>query len=318
MVVNVVILLLVILLAVFFVWLATRANHARSAFMRWVGMILSGLLALLFAAVAILAGIGLYRLNVPMYHYTTSDLKIEASPEQIAQGGKKAVLCADCHSSNRKDLDGSPDNFLSDSPMGILYAPNLTPGGDLRNWSDGDIVRAIREGVDTQGKTLIIMPSEGLHAMSDEEVQDIVAYLRSLPPIDRQTPERALSFMAMVFIGAGQFPLAAQLPINGPVVAPADGTVEHGKYITDAYGCRDCHGKDLTGNKDLGGPNLVGVVSGWSDDELLQVFNTGKDPSGRQISDEMPWQGYRIALSDSDLHDLYDYLHTLTDVAATN
>ncbi|OJX43845.1 MAG: hypothetical protein BGO78_02455 [Chloroflexi bacterium 44-23] len=73
----------------------------------------------------VLSDIGPYRFNVPLFHYQTSDLKIEARPEQIALGGQKAVLCADCHSSNQKDLDGSPFNFLEGSPMGDLYAPIL-------------------------------------------------------------------------------------------------------------------------------------------------------------------------------------------------
>lgn len=318
MMVNAVIFLLVILLFAFFVWLATRANRARSAGVRWLGMILSGLLALVLAVVVILAGVGYYRLNFPLYNYQTTELKIEASPKQIALGGKKAVLCADCHSTNQKDLDGSAFNFLEGSPIGVVYAPNLTPGGPLKDWTDAEVVRAIREGVDPQGKTLIIMPSEGLHAMSDSDAQAIVAFLRSLSSNERQTPERELSFMALVLIGANQFPLAAQEPITGPVIAPPAGTVEYGKYITDSYGCRDCHGKFLEGNEEFGGPKLVGVISGWTEDQFLAFFETGKDPNGKQSSDEMPWRGYNIALSDSEQRDLYDYLHSLTPEVSTN
>jgi len=319
MLVNVVIFLVVLVLLVFFVWLATRANRARNAGLRWVGMILSGLVALVLAAVAILAVVGYYRLNVPLYHYQTSELKVKGTAEQIALGGRRAALCADCHSTNQKDLDGSAFNFFEGSPMGVLYAPNLTPSGRLKDWTDAQVLRAIREGVDAEGKTLIIMPSEGMHAMSDNDAQALVAFLRSLPAIERQTPERALSFLGIVLTGANQFPLEAQPPITGVVLAPPEGTVDYGKYITVAFGCSDCHGKDLRGNEEEeGGPNLVGVVSGWSEDQFLHFFDTGIDPNGAQISDEMPWKAYKIALSDGEKHDLYEYLHDLLPIASTN
>lgn len=313
MLINLVIFIFLLALAIFFIWLATRAKRAKSGFFRWVGMILSGLLAFIMILVAVFAGIGFYRLNVPLNNYQTSEMKINASAEQIAMGGRRAVLCADCHSTNHMDLDGGSDNFLADSPMGVVYAPNLTPGGELKDWTDAEVVRAIREGVDPQGKTLVIMPSQGLHALSDEDVNSIVAYLRTLPPIEHQTPERALSFMSLVLIGSNKFPLSAQTPITELVVAPPEGTMDYGKYITDAYGCRDCHGLDFRGNEQLGGPNLIGVVSNWSEDQFVQVFKSGTDPGGRQISDEMPWRGYNVALSDSALHDLYVYMHSLTN-----
>jgi len=179
-------------------------------------------------------------------------------------------------------------------------------------------VRAIREGVDPQGKTLVIMPNDRRHVMSYDDMQVIVAYLRLLPPIDRQTPKRSLSVMADVLIGANQFPLSAQPPITEPVVAPPAGTIDYGENITEAYGCRDCRGKDLRVSAEGGGPNWVGAVSGWSEDQLLQVFKGGIDPSGNEISDNMPWKDYNLELSDSDLHYLSQYLHSLTGIASTN
>ena len=61
-------------------------------------------------------------------------------------------------------------------PVGTLYGANLTPAGEIKDWSDGEIIRAIREGVHKTGRSLIIMPSEVFRHLSDVDVQAIVAY----------------------------------------------------------------------------------------------------------------------------------------------
>jgi hypothetical protein len=169
-------LIIVIALAVFFGWLAIRAWRARRAIIKWPGVVIAGLLAMLGALVAGVALFGFYRLNMPPARPIPS-LQVDPSPEQLARGERLAYLCVGCHSSSGKlPLDGGTENFAPG--LGVIYAPNLTPGGSLQEWSDGEISRAIREGVDDNGRVLLIMPAESFRHLSEADVQALVAYLR--------------------------------------------------------------------------------------------------------------------------------------------
>jgi mono/diheme cytochrome c family protein len=311
---------LLIALVILFGWLVTRAWRLKRAVVKWLGVGLAGLLTLLLVAITVVAGIGFYKLNVAPYRYSLSAVKVAGTEELIARGKRLAHLCADCHSSaGALPLDGSKDNMLAGGPpLGVIYAPNLTPGGPLRNWTDGEIIRALREGVDNRTRPLVFMPSQGLHGVSDADAEAMVAYLRSQPAVDRNLPARDLNVFAAVFIGSGMFPTSAQPPITQPVARPAAGTPEYGKYIVMNFGCPDCHGANLAGGAAGGfapvGPNLTVIVPAWKEADFITVFRKGTDPSGIAIRETMPWKSYAQALSDDELKDAYQYLHSLTPI----
>lgn len=195
--------------------------------------------------------------------------------------------------------------------MGELYAPNLTPAGPLKDWSDAEILRALREGVDRQGHPLVIMPSQAIHYASDEDAFALIAYLRSQPAVIHDLPPRNLSVLASIMVGAGLFPTSAQPPILEAIVAPAPGTLDYGAYMAASLGCADCHGNNLSGNSGGPGPsapNLRAIVPHWKEDEFIKFFRQGQDPSGRIVADIMPWKNYGLALGDDDLKSLYQYL----------
>lgn len=320
---NIGTMVILVLLVAIFAWLAFRSWHARSSVAKWVGGIFTSLLTLVFLAVTAVVGMGFYRMNVAPHRYSVRDVQVVGTPEKLARGENIAHLCADCHSTTgQPPLDGSKENFIAGGPpMGVLWAPNLTPAGPLKDWNDGEIIRAIREGVDKNGRPLIIMPSVGLHAMSDDDVQSLVAYIRSQPAVDHPVPPRDLNALAAAFLGAGMFPTSAQTPIVGTVASPPAGTPEYGKYITDAFGCRDCHGQNLQGLSGGFGPaapTLAGVVSNWNEEGLINVFRQGVDPNGHQLGDGMPWKKYGLVFSDQELNDLYSYLSSLPPEAQTS
>ncbi len=320
MLINIVFLVLLIALAVLFVLLARAAWHSRRGIVRWPGMLLSGLLALVFTAVSVVAVIGLVRLNAAPYRYETAIIPVTGASGLVEQGAKKAALCVGCHSSTGEfPLDGSAEDFLGGGgpPLGTLWAPNLTPGGPLKDWSDAEIARALREGVDKDGRPLLVMPSKALHNLSDEDTAAIIAFLRSQPAVERDLPERQMTLLAALLVGSGMFPTSAQPPISEPIDTPPAGTVEKGRYLVYATGCIDCHGDDLTGMPAGGfspsGPNLTAIVPSWSEEDLINLFRAGKDPTGRMVSDDMPWYEYNAALSDEELKDMYTYLHGLEE-----
>jgi cytochrome c553 len=182
------ILLLILLIAVFG-FLVTRAWKIKIALLKWVGVILAGLLTIIPTVLLALALIGFAKLN-QHYDNPVSKIWVAGTAAQIARGEKLAHACASCHSpGNELPLSGS--NFMVKfemPPLGTFYAPNLTPSGDIADWSDGEVIRAIREGVHKNGRSLLIMPSNDFRNMSDEDVQALVATYAPSPPPAAQHP----------------------------------------------------------------------------------------------------------------------------------
>jgi cytochrome c553 len=272
---------------------------------------------------------GFSKLNV-QYDNPAAVIQVAGTPAQIARGEQLANTCSSCHSpGNELPLSGS--NFrvkFEMPPLGTLYAPNLTPSGDIQNWSDGELIRAIREGVHKDGRSLLIMPSDNFRNLSDEDVQALVAYLRSQPATGGPTPNNQLSMLGAVFMNLSDF-RTAQQPA-GRVTAPQAGTAEYGKYLVDVIGCRSCHGDQLQGKVANGqpgpppGPNLTLIVPRWTEEQFMTYFNTGTMPGGGQVpmitltsgftEPRMPWPMVRAATTDADLKDMYTYLHGLAVV----
>jgi mono/diheme cytochrome c family protein len=310
-------LVVVILLAIALAWVATRAWRLRNVPLRILAGVLSVLLTLLLAVMSVVGLVGAYRLYTP-HGGPAPNITAQASPDQLTVAARHAGGCTACHSSTGNlPLDGSNENLLG-GPIGSLFAPNLTPGGRLKDWTDGEIMRAIREGVDRDGHPLIIMPSEAFHHLSDSDTQQLVAFLRSQPASNHATPPRDLSVMGMVLVGAGLFPTADQPPIAQPQTAPPFGaTPQYGQYLVDTTGCATCHGPTLQGKPPGGfgppaGPNLRALVPTWQEAAFVSFFRSGVDPYGRSIDPAlMPWQDIGKAYTDDELRAIYAYIRSL-------
>ena len=302
------------ILTLFFVWLTRRAWRAQRVWIKWPGAILAGLLTVIGLALTLLPLAGIYRMYGPQAAAAT-DLQIVANPEQLDRGERLAIMCVGCHSSTGGlPLDGA-DSDMTEGILGALYPPNLTPGGPLQTWIDGEIIRAIREGIHQSGRSLLLMPSEQYHAMSDDDVQALVAYLRSQPAADRQQPATEMNLLGAALVGAGIFPISRQAPIVGTVAAPTGATAEHGAYLVSIGGCESCHGEGLRGGTSQFtpiGPNLPAIVGQWEAEQFVATIRTGVDPYGANVNPElMPWPGYSTAFTDEELTAIYTYIRTL-------
>jgi len=309
---------IVIILSLAGVWLAIRAWRARNVVVRIIAGIVTSLLTLVLAAVSVLGILGAYRLYAP-HGAPAATITAQASPDVVAAASKRMSGCTGCHSSSGDlPLDGGSSNLLAGGPpLGVLVAPNLTPGGPLKDWSDGEIVRAIREGVDRDGHALLIMPSDTFHHLSDADVQAAVAYLRSQPAVNHPTPPRDISLLGLAIVGAGLFPTAEQPHIDQPQAAPPAGvTPEYGQYLVDITGCRTCHGSTLEGRAPGGfgppaGPNIKALVPTWQEAQFVNFFRTGVDAYGRSVDPNlMPWRDIGKAYSDDELKAIYAYLRS--------
>ena len=310
---------IVLVLFIFFAWLTRRAWRARNVFLRIIGGVLTGLLTLVLAAVTVTAGRGLYLLVGPR-NFPVVQVQAQGTPEQIARGEQLATfLCVACHSTNGKMPMSGGNNLSQDTglPLGDFYPPNLTPGGDLPNWSDGEILRAMREGEHKNGRPLAMPAVLNLRNLSDEDALAIIAFLRSQPAVQNQTPPTRPSLLVQVLLGAGLFQVNTQ-PVNGPVSSPPPGaTAEYGQYLVSISDCRTCHGPDLSGGKPPNpvGPNLR-VVKGWTQEQYINAMRMGVAPDGHHLQDLMPWRQVG-SLDDTGLAALYQYLHALPPLAAS-
>jgi len=300
---------LVLVVVASFVWLAHRARRARRPLVKWVGAVLAGLVVLLGTAVLAVALVGYWKLN-RRYDNPVSTISVVMTPERIARGARFAVMCAGCHAADEEPpLEGN--NFLGDGapPIGTFYAPNLTPT-HLSSWTDGEIIRAIREGIHKDGRSLLIMPARAFRRLSDNDVAAIVAYLRTQPAIEPDTPRPHLNLLGAIMINLAPI-FEAQEPITQPILAPPAGaTPEYGEYLV-SYSCAMCHGEDLGGNdnEDFMAPSLIAVALTWSEDEFLEFFETGVRPNGAAVDGEtMPWEDLRALFLDDDLRAVYGHL----------
>lgn len=293
--------------------------------LKWLGILVGVLLALVIIA----AAVGTLRANALLtkdWDYTADTIQIPTDAESVANGEylvEHFMLCADCHG---PDLGGS-ELFNPETGPGTLWAVNLTSGngGIGGTYTDADWLRALRHGIRPNGENLIIMPADFYTMVDAGEIADVIAYLKTLPPVDREIPTRELAFMPKAMIGLGVIPASELLPAHkidhaaAPVSAPSRGvTVEYGEYR--AMVCKACHGQDLAGapadeeNGFPAVPNISqsGELVGWTEADFINTLQTGVTPSGHELDKTaMPWD--RIGSADvEDLQAIWLYLQTQT------
>lgn len=226
--------------------------------------------------------------------------------------------CPECHGA-----DAAGGVIVDAFPMGRWVAPNLTTGEGGRGASltNDDWVRAVRHGVTSDGTTST-MPAVDYTGLSDRELSDVVAYMRSRPPVDRVQPAEELGPLRAVLFLAGAIPISAE-HIDHAARRPAEppeATVSatFGAHVAGA--CVGCHGPTFAGGPIPGGdpawPEAAdlrlhgGDIDGWTEDDFLRAMRTGKRPDGTELRAPMPWQATR-GMTDTELLAVYAYLESL-------
>ena len=312
MLTNVLILLCVVAAAAGLVWALLRARRLRPL-IRWPVYVVGGVvcLVLLIVSGAGIRGLGL--VYAPRGR-ALRDLRVQITPERIARGQHIAQWCSQCHS-----LDGqlplSGGKNLSDDahmPLGDLYTINLTPAGPLQSWTDAEIFRAVRDGADNRRHRLLVMSAQRVRNLSDDDIESVIAYIRSQPPVQHATPPERASFLTVAMAGAGMLPV---LPGMAPESIPhltVTPTVEYGRYMVGWMGCDECHGPALTGGGGgvvPKGPNLRSV-KGWTAAQFITAMRTGRTPFKTLDSTLMPWKTVG-RFSDDELTAIHAYLISL-------
>lgn len=290
--------------------------------LKWIGIIIGVLIVLLVVLIGGLYFTGGSRLaNAAEVQVTMIDIPTDEAAIAHGQHIANAIsVCSECH---QADLRGQV--YIDEAPIGRVTASNLTSGagGIGASYTDEDWIRAIRHGIGGDGRTLVTMPSNAYAHLSDEDLGALVAYLKSVPPVDNALPARELMFPGTIIFGVLGY---ADMPYSlidhdavQNVSAPEAGvTAEYGEYLTHIGGCRDCHGARLAGRPEGAegpppGPNLTpaGNLGNWSEEDFIKTIRTGTTPEGINLdSKEMPWPWY-ANMTDEELQAIWLQLQSL-------
>jgi mono/diheme cytochrome c family protein len=288
-------------------------------FLKWAGRVLLVLLGVIVIAMVVFYFKG-EAMGKRAYAIAPENIPIPTDPASIERGRHFVhAICADCHTD---DLSGKA---MINAPFATIYSANLTPGkgGAGTEFTDADWVRAIRHGVDNKGRDLVIMPAQIFWNFNDQDLGDIVAYLKFLSPVDKEHPDPQINVLGKIMFGAGLFGPAI-IPANviahdqRPPVVPVGVTAQYGEYLVNVTGCHDCHGIQLAGGRStkpgaLTAPNLTpgGDLKTWTDAYFNNTIRTGVTPKGHALKpDEMPWK-YFTNYSDNELKAIFMYLQSL-------
>lgn len=275
------------------------------------------------------------------------ELKVEATAERIQRGKYLAHavnVCMDCHSTRDWSKFSGPivpgtlgkGGELFDHAAGFpgtYYSKNITPIG-ISRYSDGELYRVITAGVTKEGKAMFpVMPYPYYGRMDDEDVYSVIAYLRTLEPIENQVTESVSDFPMNLIVNT--------IPHKGtPTKRPAlSDSVAYGAYMANAAGCVECHtpvdkGQIIAEQAFAGGrefampggavlrspnisPDIATGIGKWSRHEFIKRFKSYVDSSyvapavaPGEFNTIMPWTLYG-QMTEDDLGAIYAYLRTL-------
>lgn len=288
--------------------------------LKWIGIVLGGLVILLVLFVGVMFAIGSSRLN-KTYDVQPATVNIPTDTVALERGAYLyLVSCAGCHGE-----DGSGKVVFEDPGLGYIPGSNLTAGqgGIGGAYNEADFVRALRHGVDADGKPLMIMPSRAYGYFSNEDLGAIIAYVQDLAAVDNDLGDKNLKPPGRILLALGAFGdiLAAEVIDHNAALpsTPAQGvTVEYGEYLVNTGDCSTCHGPNLGGMQgpEPGAPfssNLTpgGVLAIWSAEDYIETMRTGTTPYEKQLDpDFMPWNSIG-KMTDDDLTAMFLYLSSL-------
>lgn len=304
--------------------------------------------AVILVALVVVSAIGFLRFGLPNVD-DAPDLKIEPTEELLARGEhlvKNVMACLDCHSqrdytyfappSMTGTLGAGGEKWAPQFGFpGTLYSPNITPF-HLGSWTDGEIYRALTTGVTKEGRALFpIMPYSAYGQLDDRDIHAVIAYIRTLPSIESEFPERKLDFPLNLLVNT--MPTQQTEKLTRP--EPSD-IVGFGRYLTKAASCSHCHTAEVNGQPVMseymaGGfeyqlptglkiqssnitPDTLTGIGLWTEDAFIDKFHSFRDLPVSKVPEKgfntiMPWRVY-AGMSREELSAIYHYLRSLEPV----
>ncbi|GAB5378176.1 MAG: cytochrome c [Acuticoccus sp.] len=247
------------------------------------------------------------------------------------------MACGNCHTPqgpNGPDMARAFAGGLRfDMPAFDVHASNITQDTEsgIGGWSDADIKRAIRDGVRPNGVPLApIMPVAFYKILTENDLDAIVAYLRTVPAVAGAVPDPRYK----VAVEGHPMP-GAEAPL--PEAERAGDPVREGFYLATIAHCMECHTGLVDGVPDphhrLGaggmefpGPWGVSVapnisshpedgIGAWSDEEIARAITTGVSRDGRPLKPPMGYPFYG-RMTEADVAAVVAWLRTVPPVAS--
>ena len=273
------------------------------------------------AALVVLAAAGIYVRSMLVlrrtYDVSLVPIAVPEDSNAVAEGARLAATrgCPDCHGSR---LEGRV--FFEERRVARLVAPNLTRA--VREYSVPELARVIRHGVRRDGTSVFAMPSATFAGLSDADLGRLIAFLRTVPPVDGPGYELTVWPLGRLRVATGKFkPVAAGIDHAG-AGADAGGAAATGRraaprnprvlggYVAHTT-CVECHGADLRGDPSIGAPNLA-VVASYSDADFIALLRTGVASGGRELGMMSAAARQRfVHLTEAEVLGLYLYLRAL-------
>jgi cytochrome c553 len=178
-----------------------------------------------------------------------------------------------CHGTR---LEG--EIFWDEPGVATIAAPNLTR--IVRQYSDPELERVIRRGVRNNGRSVFVMPSDMFVGLADEDIQAIIAFLRSQPEEDGIGPRTEVGLIGRVGLTIGLFkPMAPGIVDSSPKTVPRNDPVDWGRYLVRTS-CTECHGMELRGDGTT--PDLA-IAGAFSEEAWDALMTLGTGLGGRDL-----------------------------------
>jgi len=288
--------------------------------LKWLGILLIALVGIVVVA-ALVGYIVSERRIAKTYAIADEALTLPTDAAGLAEGQRLVTMrgCSDCHT---PDFGGQ--TFIDDPMLGTIATANLTSGqgSATANFTVADWERAIRHGVAPDGRGLLVMPSNEYAGLSDEQVAQMIAYLQTVPPVDRVPAEPVLKPLGRALFLAGQLPLLPAEVVDHDMAHAAsvlaEASAEYGAYLSTT--CTGCHQPNLAGGAvpgsapgDPPSANLTpaGNLAHWTLDGFKNTLRNGVTPDGKVLDPAvMPWP-MAAQMTDVELEALWLYLTSL-------
>jgi len=244
--------------------------------------------------------------------------------------------CASCHAiPKQEDKTRLGGGLALKSPFGTFYVPNISPDpkDGIGTWSEAQFVSALMKGTSPDGGHYYpALPYTSYQHMRVEDVRDLFAYLKTLPPVTGRAPDHDLPFPFNIRRTLGLWKL---LFLDGkPFVPDASKPAawNRGAYVVNGPGhCAECHsprnllGGIVTSQRFAGGPNPTGEgwipnitqkgLSDFSEKDVAYLLETGDTPDGDSVGGQMTDVVRNMAqLSPEDRNAIALYIKSLPPV----
>lgn len=273
-------------------------------------------------ALSIVAGVAVCAV---IYVYVASERVISRTyPVPLAQfqaphdaasieTGRRLATIYGCNNCHEERLNG---HVMYDEPgIARITAPNVSR--IAKEYTDAELERLIRRGVKHDGTSTWIMPTPMFSHLTDDDVANIIAYVRSVPEIDGVERELTVRLLGRIGIAMDKFrPHASQVTANAARDPDRTDPLSHGRYLVMSA-CTECHGGNLEGSDMVKAPGLM-IAAAYSKDEFAALMRTGTGVGERKLGlmGEMGRKRF-AAFSDAEVDAVWTYLDAFVKQGGT-